>query len=55
VTQGNQLADEAAKMATMKEYKKNPTLATITISGMLHPDYAKKGNRVGQTREGQPT
>jgi hypothetical protein len=41
------MADEAAKMATMEDYKNNPTLTTVAISGELCPDYTKKGNRVG--------
>jgi hypothetical protein len=37
------MADEAAKMATMEDYKNNPTLTTVAISGELCPDYTKKG------------
>jgi ribosomal protein S12 methylthiotransferase accessory factor YcaO len=32
VIQGDGLADEAAKMAAIKEYKEKPTLAAVTIS-----------------------
>jgi hypothetical protein len=41
VTQGNQLVDEAAKMAAIKEYKENPTLTTVVTSEKLHADYSK--------------
>jgi ribonuclease HI len=41
VIQGDGLADEAAKMAAIKEYKENPTLTTVVTSEKLHADYSK--------------